>query len=400
MLGAVVVALTLLAACGGGDADEATETPTATPQTAATTPPAPTATTAPTPTPAPTATPEPDFDFSAIPPIVEGFIADNELNGAGLIVVHRDDGVIFHEHWGEFDEDRISLIASSSKMITAGVLLHLQDQGLIDIDAPVADSVDWGAGNPEITVAHLLSNSSGLPGLIPDPGYVPYQCQWLFTTTLSECAASVFTTADDDADVVPPDTEFRYGGAQWQVAGAVAEAVSGKSWDQLIDEIYVQPCGLAALGYNNQALQLGAVGFDYPVAFGGDPASMVPSENPNLEGGAYVTTGDYGALLLMHLRDGFCGDTQVLSIEALATMHTDRLASYGGDAWSPDTGYGMGWWVDRTTGRITDGGAYGSHPWLDLEDGYGAFLLIEANSRLGNELGGLLYDPVEAAIVG
>jgi hypothetical protein len=79
-------------------------------------------------------------------------------------------------------------------------------------------------------------------------------------------------------------------------------------------------------------------------------------------------------------------------------MHADRIGpTYGADA-GPATGYGMGWWVDRTTGRITDGGAYGSMPWLDLEDGYGAYLVIEADSATGMELAAALYDVVEQAV--
>lgn len=158
--------------------------------------------------------PEPvEYDFSAVSPIVQAFVDENGLNGAGLVVVQRDDGVIYEDYWGEFNADRVSLIASASKSITAGVLLHLQDEGLLDLDAPVADAVGWGAGNPEITPAQLLSNSSGLVGLLSDPTYAPYLCQYIAAGTMQECAESIFTTPDDDADIVPPDTEFRYGGA-------------------------------------------------------------------------------------------------------------------------------------------------------------------------------------------
>ena len=283
-------------------------------------------------------------------------------------------------------------------MITAGVLLRLHDDGLLDIDAPVAAVADWGAGNPTITPAQLLSNSSGLVGLLPDPAYTPYVCQFLAAGTLQDCAASIFSTPDDDADIVAPDTEFRYGGAQWQVAGAVAEVASGKPWAQLIDEIYVQPCGLETLAYNNHFTQLGPAGFEYPTAFAADPSTLQPTDNPNMEGGVYVAPPDYAELLLMHLRGGRCGDTQVLSQAALDRMHADRIGpTYGADA-GPGTGYGMGWWVDRASGRISDGGAYGSVPWLDLEDGYGAYLVIEADSNTGLELAQELFDVVEQAV--
>jgi CubicO group peptidase (beta-lactamase class C family) len=264
----------------------------------------------------------------------------------------------------------------------------------------VAEVVDWGAANPDITPAQLVSNSSGLPGLFPDPAYAPYRCQYTHTGTLQECAETIFTSPDDDADVIAPDTEFRYGGAQWQVAGAVAEVASGKTWAELVDEIYVEPCGLETLGYNNHFGQI-ASGFTYPDGFDGDPSVLEPTDNPNMEGGAYATTGDYARLLLMHLRDGVCGDTRVLSPEALDRMHADRLAeAYAGDARGPARGYGMGWWVQRDTGRIDDPGAYGSYPWLDLDDGYGAYLVVESASAIGSEIANELAEAVHTAMVG
>lgn len=235
-------------------------------------------------------------------------------------------------------------------------------------------------------------------GLFPEPTFGPYLCQFLPDGEIEACGKTVFETPDDDADVIEPDTEFRYGGAQWQVAGAVAETVSAKTWAELIDEIYVEPCDLESFGFNNHWAQIGS-GFDYPLdEFNADPSVLVDTENPQIEGGAYSTAGDYAKLLLMHLRGGMCGDTQVLSQQALDTMHADRVESaYGGNA-GDTTGYGMGWWVDRQTGRITDAGAYGSVPWLDLDDGYGAYLVIEANSGAGGALAALLEEPVADAI--
>ena len=84
----------------------------------------------------------PVFDFRAAEPIVSDFIDTAGLNGAALTIVHRDHGVIYENFWGVFDENRISLLASSSKMVVAGVLM-------LDING---GRPEWGTGNPDITV--------------------------------------------------------------------------------------------------------------------------------------------------------------------------------------------------------------------------------------------------------
>ncbi len=336
-------------------------------------------------------------DFSAIDPVVREFVDDEGLDGAGFIVVDRDDGIVYEGYWGEFDAERVSFIASSSKMISAGVLLRLDEDGLLDIDAPVADAVEWGSGNPDVTVAQLLSNSSGLVGLLDDPSYGPYGCQFDPGDELEACAAVVFTTPDDDADVVRPDSRFRYGGVQWQVAGAVAEAVSGSTWSELIDDIYVEPCRVDSLGFGNHVAAGGGFG-RYPDEFG--PGELESTANPNIEGGAFIDAPDYARLLLLHLRGGACPGGRVVSASAIDRMHDDRVGATYGDAGASNIGYGMGWRVDRTTGRISDPGAYGSVPWLDLDDGYGAYLVIEDDNATGAALARRLEPVVHAIMAG
>jgi CubicO group peptidase (beta-lactamase class C family) len=340
---------------------------------------APESTQPPVTTAATTTIPERTYDFSAIGPVVQQFVDDRGLNGAGLVVVDRVDGIVHEQYWGEFSADRVSLIASASKMLAAGVLMRLDDQGLLDVDAPVAEAVEWGTGNPEVTPAQLLSNSSGLVGLGPDPGYPPYLCQFLPGGSLADCGAQIFTTPADDADVIP--SGHRVPVRRRAVAGRRRRRRSGVGpvVGELVEETYVEPCGVDSLGFNNHWTQFGPIGFSYPKGFDADPSTLAATENPNIEGGAYITAPDYARLLLMQLRDGRCGDEQVLSPEAVAAMHADRIGDvYGGSV--DGDGYGLGWWVDRATGRRIDPGAYGAFPWLDLDSGHGAYLVIEATS--------------------
>ena len=59
----------------------------------------------------------------------------------------------------------------------------------------------------------------------------------------------------------------------------------------------------------------------------------------------------------------------------------------------------MGWWIDSVPGRISDPGVYGSVPWLDLNNGYGAYLVVEKTLPVGRNLAAQLYEPVKAAVL-
>jgi hypothetical protein len=87
----------------------------------------------------------------------------------------------------------------------------------------------------------------------------------------------------------------------------------------------------------------------------------------------------------MHLRGGMCDDTRVLSEAAVLSMQQDRIgAVYDGTSIDPTMpGYGLGWWVDRNSPVISDGGAYGAAPWLELERRYGVMIILEGTATQG-----------------
>jgi CubicO group peptidase (beta-lactamase class C family) len=353
--------------------------------------------------PTPTTESTKKFDFSAVGTQLDKSVASEQLEGAGLVVVDKNRGVVYEHYNGNVDAQRISLIASASKSLTAGVLMRLDDQGVLDVDAPVAKVVDWGSAHPDVTPAQLMSNSSGLYGLTDGPPYMPYICQYVSTGSLQDCAKTIFTTTEDDDVIIEPDTQFRYGGGQWQVAGAVAEAASGKSWDQLVKETYTEPCKLGTFAYNNHFTQMIGPGgpFSYPPQFQGDPATLKPTENPNMEGGLYTTPRDYAQLLLMQLRGGVCGETRVLSKKAVQRMQTDRIdRAYKGTTGDDRlAGYGLGWWVDRDQeGFVEDAGAYGAVPWIDNERGYAAYLVVERKYTDGGKVAEAVRPLVEQAV--
>jgi CubicO group peptidase (beta-lactamase class C family) len=189
----------------------------------------------------------------------------------------------------------------------------------------------------------------------------------------------------------PPDQTFRYGGSQWQLAGAVGETASGKTWAELIRETYAA-CDVPSLGFTNPYGQPGVPALGYP-SFDATQSKLPVTNNPSIEGGAYSAAPDYAKLLLMHLRDGKCGNTSVLSPAAVAAMQKDRVMAYGGTpstsatagATPIFTGYGLGWWIGDQL--VADPGVYGAFPYLDVKRGYGAIIMLEVSSQVGVQLG-------------
>jgi CubicO group peptidase (beta-lactamase class C family) len=317
--------------------------------------------------------------------------SSNKIAGASAAVVHEKLGVLHTQAFGEFEVDRLFLIASSSKILSAGVLMRLADQGKLDVDTGIGTYLaDWGETKVStVSVAQLLSNSAGLPSLTevtlaainPSSPFASNLCQYSAAGVLQDCGKALYETDPPRK----PDTAFAYGGSQWQLAGAVAELVSGESWSSLIDSTYREPCDVPTLGYTNQ---FGRGDLGYPAFFQAQKENLPETENPSIEGGAYVTVADYAKLLLMHLRGGTCGDNRVLSAEATARMQKNRLAEYGGRTGNANApGYGLGFWINEAKQTVTDPGAYGAYPLLDLQRRYGVFIAIELSSDVGTKLG-------------
>ena len=344
----------------------------------------------------PDAGPEPPaYDFTGVDSVIEAFVAEHaHIAGATLAVVRRGESQIYEQAYGEFELDRVSFIASTGKTLTVVVILTLADEGLIDMDRPVAEYLGWGDHQPGVTMRHILSMMSGIPA--PSSGdfddWFEDPCRRDPTTTLQDCARTVF---QDETRTIPPMQEFRYSGASWQIAGAVAEIVTGQPWAVLVERWLASPCGLNATGYGNN----GGTNA-YPSDFDGDPDSLPETANPSLGGGAYSTVNDYSKVLLMHLHDGLCGDVRVLSEASVEAMQEDLVPDgVAMPIWRYEAiNYGMGWWkYENEPTLLIDPGAYGARAYLDPEEGWGAIVILEARTVDGRALREALVPAIRAA---
>lgn len=109
-------------------------------------------------------------EFSALRELLESNLADGTDAGASVAVVH--DGEVVVDLWGgearpgvAWERDTITQVWSVTKTMAALVLLTQVEQGLIDLDAPVARY--WpafaAAGKDGVLVRHVLGHTSGVP---------------------------------------------------------------------------------------------------------------------------------------------------------------------------------------------------------------------------------------------
>ena len=113
------------------------------------------------------------YDFSAVDSVVADFMADYPaVEGVTLAVVRGDEGQVYEEGYGDFGSDRISLIASTSKVLSVGVILALVDDGLLELDRPIAEYLDWGDHHPTVTIIIVLMLMQVISG--SDVLYIKY----------------------------------------------------------------------------------------------------------------------------------------------------------------------------------------------------------------------------------
>ncbi len=299
-------------------------------------------------------------DLAPVREATRTLVAGYGLDGASVRLARG--GQLLHlDHVGSYGPQTRLAIASASKWLSALTLARLVEAGVLRWDSRVGDYFpDAPAATRDITLTQLFSHTSGIP--IDDAG-----CLSDRRTTLQACARQILGLPLQWT----PGTTFAYGGNSMQVAGAMAEIASGRSWDALFLREMVEPLGLSATDWTAGAAATG----------------YVPNPNPRIGGGARSTLDDYGRVLDMLLAGGLHEGTSFLQPQTLATMALDRTVGLVIAA-SPVTeygfGYGFGQWVEArdasgATYRVSSPGAFGFTPWVDWRSGSNGVILVSGN---------------------
>jgi poly(3-hydroxybutyrate) depolymerase/CubicO group peptidase (beta-lactamase class C family) len=305
-----------------------------------------------------------------LPPVTEavaGVVNTLQLKGAGLVAV-RAGGELHRSTHGNFDAATPLPIASASKWLAVAAIMTLVDAEQLDLDQPVARYLPEFDRDDKrrLTLRQCLACTGGVPARLPE--------------SLRGMDMKAFVAeAADTALREQSGTTFRYGGVGFQIVAAAAERVSGKSWHELFATAIAAPLGLRNTKFGT--LQ--------PI--GGEAGSAAL---PWVAGGALSTLDDYARFLRMLVGRGELDGVRVLRASSVESMFRDQVPAMvevhavGFDA--DDVRYGLGTWLQRLPDgaiRVSDPGAFGFTPWIDLDLGIGGvFGVVDRAARVLEQL--------------
>lgn len=193
-----------------------------------------------------------DKKFPTIDKYIDSFMKAWNIPGLAMGIVYKDK-LIYAKGYGYRDLEAklpvtattIFPIASNTKLFTATAATMLAVEGKLNLDKPARTylpSLNFSNDelNAKVTVRDMLSHRTGLPR---------YDAIWV---------AAPFSRKEVLEKIVymKPQFGFRegyiYNNMMFVASGAVEEAVTGKSWEDLIREKLLQPLAMNATGYTDE----------------------------------------------------------------------------------------------------------------------------------------------------
>ena len=313
----------------------------------------------------------------------EAFPADGP--GATVILV-RDGEVIYRDAAGWANVElgvamtpgNVLRIASITKQVTAAAIMLLHDRGELDVNDGIRQHLP---GYPEhgepITIAHLLSHTSGVFNFTDIPGY------WRGDLIRSDRSVDeMIELFADEPLQFAPGSDFRYSNSGYTLLGAIIERVSGQSYAEFVTGEIFEPLGMGDSQYGGRQVVRGRAS-GYQRGEDGEYFNALPiSMTHAYAAGALLSTVDDLARWNAALMGG-----ELLSEESLRAMTTAFRLDDG-----TATEYGFGLYVRERNGLRVIGHTGGIHGfstsalWLPDERVYVAVLANLEDTGSANEL--------------
>lgn len=300
------------------------------------------------------------------------------------VAVLKDGEIVWSEAFGKADlENNVEAtprtkfrLASISKVLTATLAARLVDEGIIDLDADIRDTLpefpDKGA---KITLRHLFAHLGGIRHY-QSKDFDFDQPGGMIDTRPYLDRESILAIFADDPLIAAPGEKFQYTTFGFTLIGLVLEQATGKDYYTLLDNYVLTPAGAEAIVIDDmfKIIPDRAAPYDPIENFDGLlPPDMGPIVNSYFLNSAYKRAGggmvgtpeDLVRYAALHFQPGF------LSPEIYRQMFTPQKNTAG-----EVVGYGLGWRIDESS----DGRIYYHH--RGTQAGARTYLIAYPESRL------------------
>jgi CubicO group peptidase (beta-lactamase class C family) len=291
---------------------------------------------------------------------------DWDVPGVAIGVV-KNDQLVFAKGYGvrraggptPVDEKTVFAIGSASKAFTAAAIGMLVDEGKIKWDEPAAKYLpEFELFDPyvtrELTVRDLLTHRSGLErGDLLWYGAALDRDEILRRARYIKPSWSLRST-------------FGYQNIMYLAAGQITARISGKSWDQFIQDRILVPLGMGASSTSITALKSREnvatphAKIASPDNAGESKVEQIPWRNiDNIAPAGSINSNvvDMAQWIRLQLGQGSYKDQRLLSSAAAKELHTPQTIIRAEPPWSlfyPEShfiAYGLGWFLHDYKGR-------------------------------------------------
>ena len=277
---------------------------------------------------------------------VPGLLRSYDVPGTSLALVEEGE-VTWAQGYGMADvaagkpvrSDTVFQAASISKAVSAWGVMHLVEQGKLDLDAPAERYLTRWHFPPSrfdakgVTIRRLLSHTSGLSAGL-STGYGGFEPGEPLPT-LEESLAGKTTVRGGVRIVSAPGSSFNYSGANYLVLQLVIEEVTGLPFNTYMRHEVLEPLGMTHSSYTWTPEVRSATAHAYDAWGQRLPNYIIPEQ---AAGGLYTSAPDLARFVAAHMSgpQGQPAGRGVLTPETLRQMLTPQPATKGapfGDRW-------------------------------------------------------------------
>ena len=186
--------------------------------------------------------------MNALQKKLDNFIEEQNFNGVVLIsknneiLLHKGYGLAVIEHNIFNNTDTTFAIASVTKCFTAACILKLAEDNLLHLNDTLEKYLSHFNRGKDITIHHLLSNSSGIANFSLDMDFHPYLQSDNIVRSLIDYIAK-------QELMFEPGSKFFYSISGYLVLQYIIENVSGMSFEDYLNKTFFTPLGISNTGF-------------------------------------------------------------------------------------------------------------------------------------------------------